>query len=74
MALNFQQLGMLAKLKSAFSTFQQEHPKFMPFIHAVKEMHAAKTASSKSPSNLRKDGIIPLISVLPKRIWNLSRC
>ena len=36
MALNFQQLGMLAKLKSAFSTFQQEHPKFMPFIHAVK--------------------------------------
>ena len=29
MALNFQQLGMLAKLKSAFS-------KFMPFIHAVK--------------------------------------
>ena len=33
MALNFQQLGMLAKLKSAFSTFQQEHPKFMPFIH-----------------------------------------
>ena len=23
-------------LKSAFSTFQQEHPKFMPFIHAVK--------------------------------------
>ena len=23
MALNFQQLGMLAKLKSAFSTFQQ---------------------------------------------------
>ena len=54
MALNFQQLGMLAKLKSAFSTFQQQHPKFMPFIHAVKEMHAAKTASSKSPSNLRK--------------------
>ena len=74
MALNFQQLGMLAKLKSAFSTFQQQDPKFMPFIHAVKEMHAAKTASSKSPSNLRKDGIIPLISVLPKRIWNLSRC
>ena len=36
MALNFQQLGMLAKLKSAFSTFQQQHPKFMPFIHAVK--------------------------------------
>ena len=36
MALNFQQLGMLAKLKSAFSAFQQEHPKFMPFIHAVK--------------------------------------
>lgn len=36
MVLNFQQLGMLAKLKSAFSTFQQEHPKFMPFIHAVK--------------------------------------
>lgn len=36
MALNFQQLGMLAKLKSAFSTFQQEHPKFMPFIHAGK--------------------------------------
>ena len=72
MALNFQQLGMLAKLKSAFSTFQQEHPKFMPFIHAVKG--DAKTASSKSPSNLRKDGIIPLISVLPKRIWNLSRC
>ena len=35
MALNFQQLGMLAKLKSAFSAFQQEHPKFMPFIHAV---------------------------------------
>ena len=35
MALNFQQLGMLAKLKSAFSTFQQQHPKFMPFIHAV---------------------------------------
>ena len=69
MALNFQQLGMLAKLKSAFSTFQQEHPKFMPFIHAVKG-----DASSKSPSNLRKDGIIPLISVLPKRIWNLSRC
>ena len=61
MALNFQQLGMLAKLKSAFSTFQQQHPKFMPFIHAVK-------------GDLRKDGIIPLISVLPKRIWNLSRC
>ena len=36
MALNFQQLGMLAKLKSAFSTFQQEHPKFMPFIQAIK--------------------------------------
>ena len=32
MALNFQQLGMLAKLKSAFSTFQQEHPKFMPAV------------------------------------------
>lgn len=36
MAFNFQQLGMLAKLKSAFAAFQQEHPKFMPFINAVK--------------------------------------
>ena len=48
MALNFQQLGMLAKLKSAFSTFQQEHPKFMPFIHAVKG-DACRKDSVKSP-------------------------
>ena len=32
MALNFQQLGMLAKLKSAFSTFQQEHPKIYALL------------------------------------------
>ena len=35
MALNFQQLGMLAKLKSAFSTFQQQHPKVIPVVDAV---------------------------------------
>ena len=49
MALNFQQLGMLAKLKSAFSTFQQEHPKFMPFIHAVKGDACRKDSIIKSP-------------------------
>ena len=56
MALNFQQLGMLAKLKSAFSAFQQEHPKFMPFIHAVKGDAFRKDSiieiSVKSPEEL----------------------
>ena len=54
MALNFQQLGTLAKLKSAFAVFQQEHPKFMPFINAVK--HDA----------FRKDSIIEISVKAPE--------
>ena len=57
MALNFQQLGMLAKLKSAFSTFQQEHPKFMPFIHAVKGDACRKDSIIEISVKKQKGGI-----------------